>query len=177
VDGFSVGERGFRWWNPSVFDDPAARVRLFKLHGSLNWWLASGRSDPPWLFAPEFAVHANSPALPAELGSPLGPVLLVGRFNKMVKQTHGVFLELLARFQQGLRRTNTLVVVGYGFGDPPINLLVMEWLASEGRRAVILDKNTEELLGRVRQPVGDALEHFRSLGRVEFVDGGLQPNS
>lgn len=179
VDGFSRGEEGFRWWNPRAFDDPAARVRLLKLHGSLDWWLASTSLGPPWppLFAPEFAVHADSPVLPTRLGSPLGPVLLVGRFNKAMEQTHGVFLELLSRFQRGLRRTNTLVAVGYGFGDTPINLLLFEWLALEGRKAVVLDKCSEDLLRRVRSPVGKALVHFRSLGRVEFIDGGLKPHS
>jgi hypothetical protein len=179
VDGFSVGEDGLRWWNPGAFDDPLARVRLFKLHGSLNWWLSSTSSGPPWppLFMPGLAARANRPVLPSNYGSALGPVLLVGRSNKAVKQTHGVFLDLLARFQEGLRRTDTLVVVGYGFGDTPISVLVLEWLASEGRKAVVIGKDSEDFLRHARQPVGNALAGLRSLGRVEFVDGGLQPDS
>lgn len=179
VDGFSLGEEGFRWWNPGAFDDPAARVRLFKLHGSLNWWLSSTSLGPPWppLLRPEFAVRADRPELPRSLGQALDPVLLIGRFNKALQQTHGVFLELLSRFQRGLRRTNTLVIVGYGFGDTPINLLLYEWLALEGHKAVVLDMDSEDLLRRVRPPVGKALDYLRSLGRVEFIDGGLQPDS
>jgi len=145
----------------------------------VSWWLSSLSLGSPWppLFTPEFAVRADCPVLPARLGSPSGRVLLVGRFNKAVEQTHGVFLDLLARFQRGLRRANTLVVVGYGFGDTPINLLVNEWLALEGHKAVVLDLDSDDLLSRIRPPVSTALGHFRGLGRVEFVDGGLQPDS
>ncbi len=38
VDGFGPPDGDVRWHDDDVYDSDAARVRLFKLHGSINWY-------------------------------------------------------------------------------------------------------------------------------------------
>ncbi|MBW2062513.1 MAG: SIR2 family protein, partial [Deltaproteobacteria bacterium] len=38
VDGFSSPQNKVRYWSPSLFDSESKKVRLFKLHGSVDWF-------------------------------------------------------------------------------------------------------------------------------------------
>jgi len=51
TEGFGEPINGVRYWSPELFDVPSIKVRLFKLHGSVNWFLfranaVSWRNEP-----------------------------------------------------------------------------------------------------------------------------------
>lgn len=149
-DGFSDPMNGVRYWNPSLYD-VASKVRIFKLHGSVDWfrlrpsgadWSEERIGIPldgdPW--------HTKSPE--GEWQTPLDgrPLLLLGTFNKITSYTTGIFQDLRARLYRALHATPALCVIGYGFGDKGINSAIIEWLYSSRRRRLIVTHGSPDEL-------------------------------
>jgi hypothetical protein len=103
-DGFGEPVNGVRFWQPNRLQ-AAHRVRLSKLHGSVDWFRY--RSNKNVGIALERDAFQTDPR----------PELLVGTFNKIVEYTTGVFADLHCHFHQCLRQTRLMVCCGYGFGD------------------------------------------------------------
>ena len=137
TDGFGEPINDVRYWNPDLFESGESKsfnVRLFKLHGSINWfqfqtlngdWSNVSIGIPlgpdPW--------HTRNPVGQDQL--PIdGPMLLIGRFNKELEYTSGIFEELHYQFYRSLRQIRRLVVCGYGFGDKGINRKINQWVFS-----------------------------------------------
>lgn len=159
VDGFDEENNlGVRKWNPALFDcwrthvaTPA--VRLFKLHGSIDWRRfcpqeAQGDEHAlnPWV--EEYVGIRSNPAL-ANAKDGQGrtheefdrALFLAGTFNKMFDYLNHVFLELHYRFHRTLAESARLVVCGYGFGDKGINNRIVDWMClstGQGKRKLIL---------------------------------------
>jgi hypothetical protein len=140
--GFGDPINHIRHWNPESYDDDSTRVRLFKLHGSIDWIRFSGKGrdyigipvggDPYNRVDPE--------------GRPMHDwrrvVLLIGTLNKIIGYTSGPFLEILCYFRPSLFDLRTLVIYGYGFGDEGINRRILEWMGRDDKfRLLIIDRD------------------------------------
>ncbi|MCL5734241.1 MAG: SIR2 family protein [Actinobacteria bacterium] len=131
-DGLSVREGDLSFWCLPSLDKSLAKVQLLKLHGSVDWWqfgrlVGKARANPynPYYLRDR---HGHRIEPPGE-----GPVILIGTFNKMLKQAgEGIFLDLLGLYSRRLREASRLVIAGYGFGDKGINSVLGAWL--EDRR-------------------------------------------
>ena len=158
VDGFDKENTlGIRKWNPALFDcwrthatTPA--VRLFKLHGSINWRRFRPReaqggdqASNPW--REEYVGIRSNPALVTKQGRAHEEfdraLFLAGTFNKMFDYLNHVFLELHYRFHRTLAESARLVVCGYGFGDKGINNRIVDWMnlstGQGGRKMVLIE--------------------------------------
>lgn len=159
VDGFDKqNSLGVRKWNPALFDCWRAHattpaVRLFKLHGSIDWRRFRPRetqsgetASNPW--SEEYVGIRSNPELAGnkdeqgraheELDRAL---FLAGTFNKMLAYLNHVFLELHCRLHRTLAETTRLVVCGYGFGDKGINNRIVDWIClptGQGKRKMVL---------------------------------------
>jgi hypothetical protein len=171
TDGFKKeNELGIRRWSPTLFDEtvPSSRittVRLFKLHGSINWYRfrpESSRHDVqdlnPWI--EEYVGIRSNPSLSGvkdllrrrheTIGRSL---ILVGTFNKMIDYTDRVFLEMHYRFIRVLDETERLIVCGYGFGDKGVNKRITEWMCSSlSRKMLIIDPKGPGQLNQSARP-------------------------
>jgi hypothetical protein len=108
VNGFS--ESG---WQASLFDE-ADKIRLVKLHGSLDWvddFAGYG------ICATEFPRHPQAEELD---GQP--PLLIFGTDQKMTGRDP--FLTMFYHFSKALRSCGSLIIIGYSFGDPHINQII-----------------------------------------------------
>lgn len=129
TDGFARAEQGFRRWDPSLFDS-AGKVRLYKLHGAVDWRRVEPKhrnsANPR---AEEFVgIQTGASSKYQAVGDP--PLLLAGTFNKLFDYTHGIFLELQYRFHRELAESAHLIVCGYSFGDKGINQRIVERMTS-----------------------------------------------
>jgi hypothetical protein len=146
-DGFS-DKRGdvlrFNWsWKNEK------RVRLYKLHGSLDWY--------PFAFPEnehqskrDFAKVSrevkpdkckDSKGTNLELLNPL-PLFLAGTVTKDRLYGIGFLRELFCQFHASLNEHQTLICCGYGWKDKGINNAVTQWLGtSNENRIVILQNN------------------------------------
>jgi hypothetical protein len=104
----------------------AAKIRLLKLHGSLDWQFPDSeeeRREYPGKRALRFAWHRMEPTDSKWNVDCLGIV-----FGRQKLQTPGPFLDLLHRFSKELASVDRLITIGYAFRDDHINRLVVQFL-------------------------------------------------
>ena len=117
TDGLESTENGYLYRSPDVFEHSTDKARLFKLHGSRDWFryepnAATGRNDPVgkaideryWLIKDldgnlQWRFCGRS-------------ILLVGTFNKMLQYTDRIFADLFCQLRRTLRETDFLIGPG-----------------------------------------------------------------
>src|SRR6185295_2461066 len=117
IDGFGAADGDVRWYDDECYDTPDGKVRLYKLHGSIDWYefLRSG--------GPCRAVLRGSTPHEAHdaSGALLTPTLRLPSFlaggSKEAWYQHGHYADIHFRFHELLRRCDRMVMSGYGWGD------------------------------------------------------------
>lgn len=157
VDGFDKPENNVRYWNPNLYKQESSKVRFFKLHGSINWFLfPSEKNNITKIGITPFNVSCWDTEDPyGQRQYPvLGrPCILVGTFNKMLEYTGSIYFELHCQFYHTLQNIDQLVVCGYGFGDKGINRQIFEWIYSSLKHRVIIIHPNPEILKEKARPV------------------------
>ena len=126
-DGFGEECRGRRLFNRS-WDSTDSSIRLFKLHGSVDWYQESG-VDAKYLEPPRSSDQVV-------------PNFLTGAIVKERAYNVGIFGDLFEQFRRRLRNYNTVFCSGYGWADQGINTRVREWLkAKRVNKVVVLHGN------------------------------------
>ena len=178
-DGFAQPVNDVRYWHPDSFDQALSRVRLVKLHGSVDWF--EFMPDHGKLFnrigipLTSDIEHTKGPDGKGQSTIDGRPILLIGTFNKMIRYTIGMFTYLYCQFYRILRRTNGLVVCGYGFGDKAINARIAEWIdSSPERRMVVIDPDAEGLPRRARGEVAKYWSQWGDEGKLIVIPKGVQ---
>lgn len=103
---------------PNVF-------QLIKLHGSIDWQEEGDRI--------------------AKRMSPTKPVLIYPRHSKYELSYESPFLDLMSRFQQSLRQTETsLLIIGFGFNDKHLAQPILSAIRSNvGLRTMVVSPSLE----------------------------------
>lgn len=148
-------ERGIERWapgHPMSFSQEPDTIRLYKLHGSLDWRLESPGNVTR---APKISI--GDPAQGSDVPTKrLMPWIVVGDREKLA--TDGPTLALLNAAADALHRSQRLVVVGYSFSDSHINAMIRDWMSADPNRDIaIIDTNWDHR----------TLGEFRS-GLIEF---------
>ena len=196
VDGFDhENNLGIRKWNPALFDSwrvekTKSMVRLFKLHGSINWQRFrpceahnGENAEDPWR-EEYFGIRSNSslasvPDLQGRRHKNLDRALfLTGTFNKMFSYLNPVFLELHYRFHRALGETTQLVIAGYGFGDKGINNRITDWMCSAGpngaRRMILIEpRSLNDVQQTARGAIAGKLRSWRDGGSLVHLECGI----
>jgi hypothetical protein len=163
ADGFGKSQaNGLRFWDPSTFDPHAERIRLFKLHGSIDWYEFStvqSRYNDSYI--------AQSTRIPANTYSYKGktlettpnllknnPLIIIGSFNKTYEYAAAVYGSLIGHFWHELGRTERLIVCGYSFRDFGINQRLIDWISGvNDHRIIIIHPNPEKCTSGALQPI------------------------
>ena len=137
-DGFGEEKDGYKFWDVSLFDFEN-RIRLYKLHGSVNWYWHDNYS-----WEDRRICKCSNEVLWRRGVSK--PILLIGTYNKLPKYTSGIYLELFWQFYKTLNNYSVLVVIGYSFGDRGINDKIFDWLLTHPyNKMVIVDPYVDDL--------------------------------
>ena len=123
---------GLDTWNEeSELTWAEAGVKLMKLHGSITWGrdykLATGLN----MGQEQVTRSPESPTI-----EELPPFVVFGTAQKL--RPEGPFLDLRAEFINDLRDCAHLVVIGYGFGDEHVNVIIRRWLNADKRRVLTI---------------------------------------
>lgn len=110
-------------------------AEILKLHGSINWYLATEQPADDEFHEAKIVVSNDY----LETGIEYGDLAVVfGLRGKL--RSDGPFLPMLTKFDEWLRNTETLVVVGYSFRDDHINELIRRWFnRTRGARFIVVD--------------------------------------
>lgn len=101
---------------------------LYKLHGSLDW----EASNDQIVRLQDFA---------------MAPLIIPPSAHKFEQSYEMPFFEMMSRFQQILRKENTvLLVIGYSFGDAHVNRVILEALNSNLNFEVVVVSPTVNVL-------------------------------
>jgi SIR2-like protein len=126
-------------WRPSTFIDDGSQIRLFKLHGSLDW---VDDEEGYGLCSLEFPRHKDAEDIEGSR-----PLLIFGTSHKL--SAREPFLSLAYQFSQEVLRTNVLVIIGYSLGDAYINEIIKQGLRTNTRlKIVFVSPNAED---RIRE--------------------------
>jgi hypothetical protein len=130
-------ENGFTpdGWRPSTFHQDCP-IRLFKLHGSLDWIDDSAYG----VCSLEFPRHKDAEDIEGE-GRPL---LIFGTSHKLSPKEP--FLSLAYQFSQGVLKTDVLIIIGYSFGDDYINEIIEQSLRTNTHLKIIVVSPSAEAL-------------------------------
>lgn len=172
IDGFAEPINGVRYWDRTLYEEPSASIRLFKLHGSIGCYqyddgigISSGDSDT------RITGRDGTPQYPWDFT----PQILVGTFNKMLQYTMGFFADLFVLFYTNLRKADALIVCGYGFSDKGINTQVLEWLRSGSkRRMVIIHPEPLELKECARGAVKGRWDALEQSGKLVIISRKIE---
>lgn len=108
-------------------------VRLFKLHGSLDWQQENRQIRR---YGISFGAPKAHPDIPSE---PLNSVMIYPNAAKDMETLEYPYAELFRDFAAGICRPNSvLVTYGYGFGDDHINRVISDMLTVPSTHLVII---------------------------------------
>jgi hypothetical protein len=148
VDGFGERDGDVRWSDDGVYDISNTRVRLFKLHGSVNWYSFS-KSDS----RTAILLGANLSAAKDGTGKQLTPMFrrpsFLSGINKATAYQRGIYADIHFRFHELLRGCDHMVMSGYGWSDTAINFQLDRWLDCRRRNTIILlHEHPEQIVER-----------------------------
>jgi len=124
ANGFD--ERGV--WSPASYDVPTS-IRLYKLHGSLDW----ADDEIYGLCSLQFPRHESAETIQ---GDDARPLLIFGTAHKL--SAREPFLTLAYHFSQQVLQTKILAVIGYSFGDEYINQIIEQGVKRNGNLRIIV---------------------------------------
>jgi hypothetical protein len=128
-------------WDRASFARSRIKVRLTKLHGSVDWYpMRFSPQGPSVVCIPTNGDpdHARGPnGRFAEL-LPDRPVMLVGTFNKMMEYTMGIYADLFCAFRTALWSLDSVIVSGYSFSDKGVNASLVEWTRQNRERRLLI---------------------------------------
>ena len=136
VDGFGPRDGDVRWYDDRVYDSNSCKVRLFKLHGSINWREFIGKARPAIFLGTDIGNILDGEKRQLKL-SFRSPSFLSG-VNKAIAYQRGIYADMHFRFHEVLRQCTFVVMSGYGWGDTAMNWRLDTWLDQDQRNTIIL---------------------------------------
>lgn len=184
IDGFSDPQNGMRYWNPDVFENDTPKVRLLKLHGSVNWFRFRPHESGDWsdenIAIPLEWDFWHSKDSKGRLQWPVDgrPMFLAGTVNKMLDYNSGVYADLHYQFYRSLKGTPILIVSGYGFRDKGINTRIVDWVyTSNKHRIIVIHPDQSALLESARGTISNKWDDWLKTGRVNVIPKPIEETS
>lgn len=157
IDGFTTSNRELRHWQASLYEENEPKLRLYKLHGSIDWCRIRDEGNP--LYSQQIVIATNSNYVKDKKGNYLTlldkRLFLIGTFNKILEYTvKDIHLQLSCIFRRHLHASSCLIVSGYSFGDKGIDSVLINWLSSNQNNVMLIVHPDLSLL---RRDVGGAI--------------------
>lgn len=168
TDGFGERDGDVRWFTPSVFETSTNQVKLYKLHGSIDWHIFRTINRTSDLSTDNYAVTLNRDINHCEDSSGqlltninITPQFLTGSYNKILNYNFGIIKKIHTRFDLMLDNQNLIIMSGYGWNDKGINGRLFDWLyLSTNNRIILLHENPIKLRDESKSGLWHRYEHF-----------------
>lgn len=149
ADGFSEVDGDVRWSDDKTYEDQSIRVRLFKLHGSIDWYSFqfAGKQRRAIFRGNDVTSARDGTGRPLRVEY-LRPSYLSG-IHKADAYGRGIYADIHFHFSHLLRQCDRILMSGYGWGDTAINFKLDTWLdRSRSNMIVLLHERPDELTSR-----------------------------
>jgi hypothetical protein len=173
TDGFDLdsGKGNVRFENFELFDSISHRIRLFKLHGSIDMFSytsADKKTRMPGKYTNDGRYACDSEGNTIFDDSPY-PLFVTGTHNKPNEYMSGIYFAMLNKFYSAIREHDVIIMSGYGWGDGAINSFLMSWLRnSVYKRMIILHKKPFDIFKNPRHGIRWDSNEFREAGRIRI---------
>ena len=166
VDGFGALDGDVRWYDDATYDALDARVCLFKLHGSIDWYQFV-RRGASW---PAIKRHGGRMNALDGAGKPLTPTLRLPLISHWWTKGSMVPARPLCRHSLSVPRGAAAVPTNGGLwlrlGDTGITNQVERWLdQSPGNRLILLHKRPKEIVER-SPAMAMSYDSFKERGQI-----------
>jgi hypothetical protein len=149
-------------WRPHSFDAPfkddIVPVRLFKLHGSLNW--KDGEYGPERV-SPEIRLKPPTTVLKEDL------LIYPGSKDPPEQEP---FRTLYERFETQMKEADRCLVIGFSFRDPYLNRIFRDYVNSGKGQLLIMSRNCRQTVATNLLGLKDSADLERSV-----ESGGIVP--
>lgn len=180
-DGFGDYENDVKYWQPDLYNSSATKVKLLKLHGSVNWFRLR-KDDGDWrddkIGIPKNLDfwHTKDPYDNHQFPPDGRPFFLAGTYNKMMQYISGIYMDIHSLFHNRLPLSNHMIISGYSFSDKGINSRIIEWLYSnmEQNRILVIDPDPESLKKTARGSVSNKWDKWVTEGVLKTVSKPIQ---
>jgi hypothetical protein len=160
-------------WVGYALEKPVPRVRLVKLHGSIDWWTIAppekgsdivARVEEPFRLVDHTGTLWDTPDA--------RPRMLIGTTNKMLDYVRPLNIDRLAVFRRSLLRCHGVVVSGYSFRDKGVNGLLADWCWRRSGQLVVVAPGVTSAAppDTARGAIRRAWAHMFSNGRLLALD-------
>ncbi len=179
TDGFTDDREGMRYYKPEMWNLKKFKTKLFKLHGSFNWYDFEYIEKDRRVFCVGSPMN-NDPRHQQRKGQRLDcrsalPLLLVGTLNKAFEYTSGIFLDMQCLMKKKLKSCGALVVSGYSFNDKIINSRIIDWYnQAESNKLMIVHPCTKELIANARPAAQRMLGTFKENPNIEIIEKKIE---
>ncbi len=173
VDGFGSQVGDVRPYSPSKYDS-RAKVQLFKLHGSVNWYRFRDELKDEFDFI-AIPMIKDVERCKNDSGKYLDTLdhraqILTGTYNKISDYGYGIFADMHWFFHDRLRKHDRIIMSGYGWNDRGINGMLMEWIyTSMNKRLILLHEKPELIRDKSMSGMPLRYETFVQEGRLKPV--------
>jgi hypothetical protein len=176
ADGFEESINNVRYWNPDLFERESFKVRLFKLHGAINWFrfrpTGGDGSDDKIGLPLKWGIEQITNAVERR------PIFLVGTFNKMLEYTGGMYADIAYQFYCSLRHVKNLIICGYSFGDRGINTRIIDWInLSSDYRIIVIHPEPENLKNDARGSIRNKWDKWINKGKLTIIEKRIEKTS
>ncbi|MDB6019239.1 MAG: hypothetical protein JWR19_3728 [Pedosphaera sp.] len=150
TDGFGPQNGEIRHFEPATFK-ASGKVRLFKLHGSIDWFrfrTGTGTDEKTFVAKPDSGNPSYCKDQDGKRISNLDeiPTFLAGTYNKLTAYGFSIFGEMQFWFHKILKEHDVMAMSGYGWNDLGINGRLFEWLLQSRRQRLYLMHEKPEIL-------------------------------
>jgi hypothetical protein len=179
VDGFGEPGGDVRYFEPGLFES-STKVRLFKLHGSINWFRFRDEHENP--FSDRYGIptcgdpeHCKDKAGKLLNNVDVIPWIIAGTHNKATEYGFGVYAEMHFWFHKLLKEHRAIAMSGYGWNDRGINGRLMEWLHSpEQKHLILMHEKLDDLASYSRSSLWNRYQPLVDAGRITAIPKWLE---
>ena len=155
VEAFCAGTEGYQvrdgfeydpktrtsLWKPRSFDSPlpdnASTIKLFKLHGSLDWKIGENGIER---VSPEIRLEQRPTAIHKK-------DILIYPGSKEPPENEP-FRTVYERFETQMKETDRCLVIGFSFRDPYLNRIFRDFVHAEKGQLLVMSKNCKETVAK-----------------------------
>jgi len=182
-DGFSDPKNMMRRFDSSIFSSTKDKIRLLKLHGSVNWFRYrpdGGDWSNEFIGIPLkndfWHIHDSAGSFNFPIDG--RPKLLIGTYNKMLSYVGGIYSELHFQFYNLLKNKNTLIIIGYGFGDRGINTKIIDWIYSNNQnKIIVIHPELKRLKQNAKGSISNKWDNWIKEGKLFTIEKYIENTS